>query len=512
MLRSSAIISLISLLSSLVSFFNQLLIAKIFGASIHLDAYLIAVSVPLLVVGLISGLFSYSIVPTLVKHRTKYPQRYSYFAGLLFLVFIILAIWISSIAYFLAPKLIQLMAPTLPVEIQTEAAQMARISWMSPSCVMVISYLTAVHNTIRKFSIPVIVNTLPPLGMVTFMTLFASQLGVSSLVWGTLTGYLLAIPILYIGVAKEMVFKKFSFKLWRELLPIFTNIPLVLLSMLCFTIYGTVDAIWASRLGPSNLSYLGYGQRLVISIGNIVTLGPWLVLTPYLAEKAVLGEDSQFKSMLAKAIRMVITFSALLTLVISLVRVPLINLLFQRGAFDTSSTLGVASVLPGMLFGMVAMLSVTLIVKALHARGDVTNAAIVGSLGALIYFGLSGGLSQLIGLQGIVIAYVITWWLLLGICIWLIWKKQIRDWHKSTNFRFVACLILALIASGILMQLSQNILIEQISPIISINLAWRLMIVITVGIVSFIGITGGIFRIPEVLLLSKLLGKVSKSV
>ena len=104
-------------------------------------------------------------------------------------------------------------------------------------------------------------------------------------------------------MAKEIRFKLISINLWQDIQALFANLPLVLISMLCFTIYGTVDAIWASRLGPSNLSYLGYGQRLVISIGNIVILGPWLILTPYLAEYASLGEHIQFQNMLAKSLQ-----------------------------------------------------------------------------------------------------------------------------------------------------------------------------------------------------------------
>ena len=32
--------------------------------------------------------------------------------------------------------------------------------------------------------------------------------------------------------------------------------------------YGTVDAVWASRLGASQVSYLGYAQRLLVAVAN----------------------------------------------------------------------------------------------------------------------------------------------------------------------------------------------------------------------------------------------------
>lgn len=505
MLRSSAIISLLSLFSSLVNFFNQVLIAKIFGVSIHLDAYLIATSLPLLIIGIIKGLFSYSVVPALVNYRTNNPKNFPSFAGSLLLAFILIALCLSFLACCFTPKLIIFMAPTLSISLLNEAIEIAIILWITIIFIVVSNYLVAVLNSGKQFLIPVLINVLPTIGTITAMTLFASRLGVVSLAWGLLAGNLIAIPILYTRVAKEMVFKIEDLKLWRNFVPIFTNLPLALISMLCFTVYGTVDAIWASRLGPSNLSYLGYGQRLIVSIGTIIILGPWMVLTPYLAEKIALGQDSQFKNMLTKAIRMVIVFSSLVGIIISLLRIPLIKLLFQRGAFDNSSVLGVASILPGMLFGMVAMLGVTLIIKALHARGDVKDAAMIGGFGALMYFLLSGGLSLLIGLNGIVLGYAITWWLLLLISVWRIWKYEIWTWNNSNNLKFNVYLLSALIVSGILMQLSQNFLIKPTVEISSINLALNLIVVAAIGVVSFIGIAGGIFRMPEITLLWKLL-------
>lgn len=503
MLLSSAIISLLSLLSSLISFVNQMLIANMFGSSIHLDAYLISVSIPLLVSSIISGLFSYSVVPTLVRRRTTDPEGYSYFVGSVFLVFIALSVCLSCLACFFSPSLLHLMAPTLPVSVIAEATQMAQISWMNLTFVVIVNYLVAVHNAGKKFIAAVLVNILPTLGMMTGMTLLVSHLGVASILWGSLGGYLIGIPFLYVGVAKEIRFKLISINLWQDIQALFANLPLVLISMLCFTIYGTVDAIWASRLGPSNLSYLGYGQRLVISIGNIVILGPWLVLTPYLAEYASLGEHIQFQNMLAKSLRIVVLFSALLALVVSFLRVPLIHLLFQRGAFDAFSTLGVASVLPGMLFGMVAMLSVALIIKALHARGDVKVAAIIGIFCTVCYFGLSGLLSQFIGLQGIVYAYAITWWFSLGISIWYIWKNELKNWLSPINIRFIICLLCGLVSSEMCMQVVTKLLINLFPQNSRIDLILSTSVTASVGVIVFLFLTGGVFRMPELMIFYK---------
>jgi putative peptidoglycan lipid II flippase len=458
----------------------------------------------LLISGIISGLFSFSVVPTLVRRRTTTDaEDYSYFVGSVLLVFIVLSGCLSCLACFFTHNLLQILAPNLPIGVLAEATQMARISWVNLTFVVIVSYLVAVHNARKQFIAPVLVSVLPTLGTMTGMTLFASRLGVASILWGLLGGYLMAIPFLYVGVAKEIRFKLISINLWQDIQALFANAPLVLISMLCFTIYGTVDAIWASRLGPSNLSYLGYGQRLVISIGNIVILGPSTILTPYLAEKIALGEHDKFKTVLAKALRIAILFSTLLALVVSFLSIPLIRLLFERGAFDSSSTLGVASVLPGMLFGMVAMLNVVLIIKALHARGDIKVAANISIFCTVCYFGLSALLSQLIGLQGIVYAYAISWWFSLGISIWYIWKNELKNWLSPINIRFAICLLCGLVSSEVCMQLITKLPINLFSQNSRVDLILSTSITASVGVASFLFLTGFVFRMPELMIFYK---------
>lgn len=55
LVRSSIIVSVISLLVSVISFFSQILIANYFGASGNMDTYLIGSSIPLFISALLSS-------------------------------------------------------------------------------------------------------------------------------------------------------------------------------------------------------------------------------------------------------------------------------------------------------------------------------------------------------------------------------------------------------------------------------------------------------------------------
>ena len=74
--RSSLIISGLSVGVSVMGFANQLLVAHFFGAGPRLDAYFVAVSVPLLLIGVVNGMFAFWLVPQLVRARAGASAAY----------------------------------------------------------------------------------------------------------------------------------------------------------------------------------------------------------------------------------------------------------------------------------------------------------------------------------------------------------------------------------------------------------------------------------------------------
>jgi putative peptidoglycan lipid II flippase len=282
-----------------------------------------------------------------------------------------------------------------------------------------------------------------------------------------------------------------------------TTIPLVLISTLCFTMFGTVDAFWASQLGPSKVSYLGYGQRIVIALGSFVIQGPSVVLGPYLAEFSASGQVSQFRQMTARALRTVLAVTVPVALVIGLLRVPIVELLFQRGAFDHQATTGTSSVMLGMLVGMVAMVNVVILLRALHAGRDTMGAAMIGGLGALIYFSLSGVFSRWLGLSGIVLAYAVTWYLLLGVAIWRIWRGEATHIFAGANLRFVVSLLIASVACGVPVWGLWHLLARSVAEIGPLNLGVRVVTLTALGAIIFLGVSVGIFRMPEIMVFTR---------
>jgi putative peptidoglycan lipid II flippase len=495
MVRSSVLVSLLAGAVSAFSFVNQLVIARTFGATPEMDAYLIGISVPTLVLGLMAGVLAYSVVPMQVRRKTLDPEGYPEFAGLVLFAFAALALTFSLVGYLITPAIVRTTAPQLDGELFLQAVAIARISWMTVGLSILFGYLVAIQNAAKRFLMPALAIWFPYAGMMTMTLLFSPQLRATALAWGMLIGYIVALPALYVGAASELKFSVDLLRRWKDLGPIFGRMPFGMASALCFTVFGTIDAIVAARLESGSVSYLGYAQRLLIAVGNLVLLGPWTVVPPYLAEQFAAGRHDKFREVLSRALAITIFIASPLALILGSLRIPAIELLFERGAFSHRATLGVAGILPGMLVGMLAMICVTLLIKAMHAKDDVNGAAIVGVTGAILYFILGSSLSRALGISGIVGAYALTWWLLLVLCSWRVWGSNLLREHISSRLSFFTKFVGTLITVAIFLAITKSLLIRPLADVGRLSLVIRLGTTVAVSGLSFVVAALVLFRI-----------------
>jgi putative peptidoglycan lipid II flippase len=449
MLGSSILVSLATLLVSFVGFANQLVLARLFGASMSMDAYLIAASVPMLVSGVLSAVLGYSLVPALMVHKSDFVA-YRRFSGLLLISLIVVSVVISGMGFFAAPVQIEVLGETLSSAARHDSIAIARVSWMTAGVILVVGNLNAMHNAASRFLLPIFASMVPYIGMILAGLAFAPAYGPIAVAWGLFVGFILIIPMLLIHTLPTLDFSTRCLLLWKDVAGYLFRAPLIILAMLCFTAFQLIDSYWAPQIGIGNLSYLGYSQRLLIALGTLVIAGPSAVLLPRLAEAYA---DGRIKDLLhdnLRAVRMVIAFALPVALFVSILAVPLVRLLFERGAFDENATKGVASILPLMMTGMTAMLCVVMIFRALFAKHDIAQASMLGTLGTVLYFAFSGFLSQRLGVIGIALAYALSWWLVLFLSILILWRGYMKMIFCRENLVFAGQLVVLVVVTGIL--------------------------------------------------------------
>lgn len=450
MLGSSILVSLASLLVSFVGFANQLVLARLFGASMSMDAYLIAASVPMLLSGILSAALGYSLVPALMVHKSDFAA-YRRFSGLLLISLLMVSVLTSAVGFLAAPVQIGLLGDALSSAAKQQAVEIARVSWMATGVILIVDYLRGMHNAARRFLIPIFASMASQIGMILAGLAFGPTYGPLAVAWGMLAGFSLVIPVLLIQTLSELDFSTRCLVQLKDVAGYLYSTPLIMLAMLCFTVFQSVDAYWAPQVGTGSLAYLGYSQRILVALGSLVIVGPAAVMLPRLAEAYAMGRIKDMLHDTRRAVWMVLAFALPVALSVSVLAAPLVRLLFERGEFDHNATQGVAAILPLMMMGMMAMLCVVMVFRALFAKHDAVRASLLGMLAAILYFSLSGLLSQRFGVEGIALAYALTWWLVLFMSALMLWRGYLAMLFCIENLVFGGQLALLAVVMGVVL-------------------------------------------------------------
>ena len=446
--KNSIYSTILSLIISLLGFINYIVLAKLFGLSGQIDEYLIASSIPILVTGLLVSALSYSAVPYIVsKQKEKDYMAYvaSFLLGITCSAFIVL---ITGII--ISPILVDILGRNLNNFTKSRILEVTEIFWIIGFTNIIIAALTAIHNLNKSFISPLIYGSIfPYVGMIIASIYFGKTYGIKVVPLGMLCGTVVAIPFLYYKYRGLVYCYKEAWVKRYDVLKYIAKLPKVMISMLCFTVFQSIDSYWAPKIGVGNLAALGYAQRMLIGFGALVITGPSILILPKLSELHVSNENQIILDYVERAIKLLLILLIPIIVIVLNYSDIIVVRLFQSGEFSLDDSIQVSRVLKIMIIGMVPMLSVVIIFKALYAKNQITKSLIIGIAVTLIYFLLSGIMSKIYGLDGIAYSYTITWTIILILSLSILWGKNLKYIINKNNILYI--FKITAITSGIIL-------------------------------------------------------------
>jgi putative peptidoglycan lipid II flippase len=229
-------------------------------------------------------------------------------------------------------------------------------------------------------------------------------------------------------------------------------------------------------------------------MGSVVVAGPLVLLVPAIAQACVENDQQRVKSLSLKSIGAVCVVGTLAALIFGSMRVPLIRLVLQHGAFDSKTTLGVAATLPWLLVGSIAMLGAQITIRVLYGRNFHLFPAIAGVCVPVLYFALGTFLSNAIGFQGICIAYAASWWVIFAVLLARLFGLAPRHMRLLVSAP-VWSSVAALSVAAATMWAAQKLLLQSADSCSGVTLGIRCGTVASVGIASFV--LAGLFLWPR---------------
>jgi putative peptidoglycan lipid II flippase len=417
MVRQSILITLLALAASGLGFAVQLLLARRYGIGVDVDAYLFALSIPSFAAGLVSAMLSYQLVPRLITNvNTDTCQRRVVTTVLIGVVVAALAIGIVGCTMALFQG--HLLPNTSPIRGHPQLVLLTLLSWATAVFQIIQGGLTAILTAHQRQLAGALLALCPNLG--TLLVFYALQdiAGVAGLSLGLLAGTITATLIALFCLQRQFTVVNLRPALLDELRQLAYSSPYTALAMACFSAYSVVDAYWAPKAGEGALSTLGYSQRILITFGNLVAVGPSAVLVPKLARCIRDGQVREFKRLLLRSLLVVCGVSTGLALLIFFYATEIVALLLARGAFGTKANNVVAACLRNLTPGMVAMLMSVIVLRALFCLGDTAKGAALLGLGWVFgYFTISKPFLAY-GAPGLALSYSLTWVLYFCVLTW----------------------------------------------------------------------------------------------
>ncbi|MDP6657001.1 MAG: murein biosynthesis integral membrane protein MurJ, partial [Nitrospinaceae bacterium] len=347
--QAAGTVGSMTLVSRLLGFLRDLVIAMQFGATAAADAFFVAFRIPnvqrkILAEGAVTAAF----IPIFSEVRNKRGDREAWdmTANLFNILLTILVTSSLALAVF-APLVIMIFAPGFIDEPDKFDLTVHLTRWMAPYLLFIglAVFFMGILNTFKVFALPAVTPALLNICMITAALLISPQLDepILGLVFGVLAGGFLQ----FACQAPEVFRRGFRFipsfnwkdteviRIGRLMVPAIFGLAVYELNML-------VDTLLASLLPEGSISYLYFGNRLVQLPLGVFGVALGVAILPMLSEQAARKELPEMIKTLAFGIRLILFISIPATVGLILLRFPIVNTLWERGEFLRSSTEGTA--------------------------------------------------------------------------------------------------------------------------------------------------------------------------
>jgi putative peptidoglycan lipid II flippase len=185
----------------------------------------------------------------------------------------------------------------------------------------------------------------------------------------------------------------------------------------------------ASRLAVGSVTALSYGWWIQQVPETLIGTAIATALLPTLSELIAAEERKQFKDTIERVVRVMIALSLPITVILSLVSLPLIQVAF---GFPLEDAQMIQWAMQAYLVGLLGHSVVEVGVRAFYARHNAKVPMLVSGLGLLVYIGLAIGLMRPLQASGIALANSVSYSIQALILI-LVLNRQVPEPFKFGN-------------------------------------------------------------------------------
>ncbi|MCM8594196.1 murein biosynthesis integral membrane protein MurJ [Accumulibacter sp.] len=378
LLRTLATVSSMTLLSRILGFVRDFVIARSFGAGLLTDAFFVAFKLPNLLRRLFAeGAFSQAFVPVLGEYRNRRsPEETKQLVDRVVSLLFVVVLVVTVLGMILAPALVFISAPGFIDEPDKFAltVSLTRITFPYILFMSLVALAGGVLNTWSRFAVPAFTPVLLNLSFIV-MALFAAPFfdpPVMALGWAVFIGGALQLGFQVPSLRRLGMLPRFSLsvhddgvrRIFRLMAPALLGVSVAQVSLL-------LNTVFASFLDTGSVSWLYYADRLMEFPSGMLGAALGTILLPSLARCHAAERHDDYSRLLDWGLRLSFLLAAPAAVALAILAVPLISTLFFHGAFAASDVLRTREALVAYSVGLVGLILVKVLAPGFYARQNV---------------------------------------------------------------------------------------------------------------------------------------------
>ncbi len=379
LLRATARVGSNTLLSRILGFVRDIVIANFFGASAKpvTDAFLVAFRIPNLMRRLFAeGAFSQAFVPVLSEYKTRYSHAEvrdlaAHVEGALGGVLLL----VTAVGVAAAPVLVVVFAPGFWDDAEKYAltVDMLRITFPYILFISLTAFAGGMLNTYGRFGVPAFTPVLLNLSLIG-AALFAApyfERPVIALAWGVFAAGIvqLAFQLPFLRRIGLLVWPRFKRghagvrRILRLIVPALFGVSVAQVNLL-------VDTLIASFLVTGSVSWLYFSDRMVEFPLGVFGVALGTVILPTLSQRYTEGSREAFSETLDWSLRATLAIALPAAVGLALLAGPVLSTLFQHGAFGAHDVRMASRSLVAYTVGLLGFVGVKILAPGFFARQD----------------------------------------------------------------------------------------------------------------------------------------------
>ncbi|MBP2005775.1 murein biosynthesis integral membrane protein MurJ [Halobacillus andaensis] len=482
MKKAVVILMVLTIVSKFIGFFRDVILAYFYGASGISDAYLISMTIPVVIFGVIAKGISTGYIPmySRIEEEKGKPQAIRYTNNLMNVLLVFCSLIVAAGLFFTEP-IVKVFASGFEGETLQTAVGFTRVTIVGIYFTVLIRILSAYLNYKRYFAVPNLLGI--PMSIIVILSIMISyQLNVVELLsFGYVAALLVQFLILLFFSYKKGYQYKPTFDMKDEHIRkmLVLAVPVILGSMV-HQINRLVDRTLASQISTGGISALNYATTLNGFVHGVFVTSIGTVMYPMISKMASRDNIEGLKHSLYQSIVGISILIVPATVGSMLFAEPIVRMLFDRGAFDAQAVTMTSTAFFFYSIGMLGTGLRVILSKAFFSLQDTRTPMINAAIAMALNIVLNIILSRYLGLGGLALATSIS-----AIFCTILLFYNLRAKLGSLNFRRMIVSFLKVIAASITMGILAKVIYHSLLSVINFQVSLMITI-IAAGLLYFL--------------------------